>query len=142
MRLNYIEERLIKMINILTTIEETQPNLKAKATSSAEEEMLKMEQEVIQKDQEMKKFNDTITHGFRAVVDLNGLSHRLFQKYNSFIQTQVNFATKEKPTLVPKSRLKRDQMDKQSFNGEEESPLLAAGDTTLGASLSMEISTI
>ena len=44
-----------------------------------------MEQEVIQKDQEMKKLNDTITHGFRAVVDLNGLSHRLFQKYNSFI---------------------------------------------------------
>ena len=49
--------------------------------------MLKMEQEVIKKNEEMKKLNETILHGFRAVVDLNGLSHRLFQKYHSFIQT-------------------------------------------------------
>ena len=90
----------------------------------------------------MKKLNDTITHGFRAVVDLNGLSHRLFQKYNSFIQTQVNFATKEKPTLVPKSRLKRDQMDKQSMNGEDESTLLVVGDATLAGPETMEISNI
>ena len=66
-----------------------------------------------------KKLNETITHGFRAVVDLNGLSHRLFQKYNSFIQTQVNFATKEKPTLVPKSRLKRDLLERQLVEGDE-----------------------
>ena len=71
----------------------------------------------------MKKLNETIQHGFRAVVDLNGLSHRLFQKYNSFIQTQVNFATKEKPTLVPKSRIKRDQEDKNMGGGPAEDML-------------------
>ena len=68
----------------------------------------------------MKKLNETIQHGFRAVVDLNGLSHRLFQKYHSFIQTQVNFATKEKPTLAPKSRLKRDYQDRQISAVEDE----------------------
>jgi len=47
--------------------------------------MLKIEQEVTKKDKEMKKLNENIQHGFRAVVDLNGLSHRLFQKYHSFI---------------------------------------------------------
>lgn len=32
-RLNFMEERLIKMVDILSTIEGTPPNLKAKATS-------------------------------------------------------------------------------------------------------------
>ena len=55
--------------------------------------MNKLENQVLKQDQEMKSLNESITHGFRAVVDLNGLSHRLFQKYNTFIQTQIKFST-------------------------------------------------
>lgn len=72
--------------------------------------MLKLESEITNTDSDMKQLNERIAVGFRAVVDLEGLSHRLFQKYNSFIQTQVNIATKEKPALVSKSLCKREQM--------------------------------
>ena len=54
--------------------------------------------------------NDTVSGGLRSAIELNGLSHRLFAKYNDFIQAQINLATKEKPTLVPKSQIKRQNM--------------------------------
>jgi len=47
--------------------------------------MLKLESEINSTDSDMKQLNEKIAVGFRTVVDLEGLSHRLFQKYNSFI---------------------------------------------------------
>lgn len=84
-RLTYIETRLEKVISMLAEIELLPPNHKASATSKFEPEMLKLEQEVVVKDQEMKQVNDVVQRGLGAAVDLNGLSHRLFQKYNNFI---------------------------------------------------------
>jgi len=48
--------------------------------------MLRLETEVRGKDQEMKKKNDDVSGGLRSAIELNGLSHRLFNKYNDFIQ--------------------------------------------------------
>ena len=84
-RLTFIAERLERISTILDSVNEQPPNLKAKATSEVEEEMLKLEQEVKTKDQEMKTINDTVSGGLRSAIELNGLSHRLFAKYNDFI---------------------------------------------------------
>lgn len=102
-RLNYISDRLDKISSILNNVQKHPPNLKAKATIDVEEEMLRLEREVKVKDQEMKQINDTVSGGLRSAIELNGLSHRLFDKYNDFIHAQISLATKEKPTLVPKS---------------------------------------
>ena len=63
---------------MLQQIEETAPNHKAKVTSELEEEILKIENEIKGTDSDMKQLNEKIVQGFRAVVDLDGLSHRLF----------------------------------------------------------------
>jgi peptidoglycan hydrolase CwlO-like protein len=47
-------------------------------TSELEEEILKIENEIKGTDSDMKQLNEKIVQGFRAVVDLDGLSHRLF----------------------------------------------------------------
>ena len=102
-RLQYIAERCDKINTVLNDMATLPPNLLAKATQDAEEEILRLDLEVRNKDAEMKQTQEQVSSGLRSAIELNGLSHRLFQKYNDFIQAQINLATKEKPTLLPKS---------------------------------------
>ena len=106
-RLQYIAERCDKISTVLSDMATLPPNLLAKATQDAEEEMMRLDLEVRNKDAEMKQTQEQVSSGLRSAIELNGLSHRLFQKYNDFIQAQINLATKEKPTLIPKSQIKR-----------------------------------
>ena len=48
-RLSYIEAKLVTINSILQTVEDTQPNLKAKVVKESSEEMLGLENEVIKK---------------------------------------------------------------------------------------------
>ena len=51
--------------------------------------MRKLEQEVIQKDKEMKKVNQKVQRAMTETVDLNPLSERIFNKYIKYIDNQV-----------------------------------------------------
>ena len=48
-RLSYIEAKLVTINSILKTVEDTQPNLKAKVVKESSEEMLGLENDVIKK---------------------------------------------------------------------------------------------
>ena len=56
-RLNYMKDRYESISKIIEDIDRTAPNLKANAVSAIEEQMRKLEQELISKDKEMKKIN-------------------------------------------------------------------------------------
>lgn len=91
---------------IIKTIDETAPNHKAKVQRDSDEKMRKLEQEFTAKNREMKARRDKVLKALQNTIDLEKLSHRVYEKYFKFIDTQV----KEKMTkfaLVPKSCLKK-----------------------------------
>ena len=92
-RLNQIELKLQRMTEIVTMVEEAPPNQRAEVGKSYSNEMFQLQQVVAQTDNEMKKLNEQVLHGFRAVVDVNGLSHKLFGRYLIFVENQVKFTT-------------------------------------------------
>ena len=102
-----MEKRLERIDAILNKVNETQPNHKANVVKEYTEEMSLLENEVLKKDQEMKKVGMNVRKSIDSAVDLQGLSHKLFSKYMNYIQSQVNITIKERQSLVPLSHQRR-----------------------------------
>ena len=88
-RLENMKEKFMAIDEIIKEIDGTIPNLKAQVVRSKEEQMRKLEQDLIQKDKEMKKVNQKVQRAMTETVDLNPLSERIFNKYIKYIDNQV-----------------------------------------------------
>ena len=66
-----------------------------------------LENEILKKDQEMKKVGSNVRKTIDSAVDLQGLSHKIFSKYMNYIQSQVNITIKERQSFVPLSQQRR-----------------------------------
>ena len=84
-----MKERYESISKIIEDIDATAPNLKSNAVKDIEEQMRKLELELISKDKEMKKVNTKVQRAMTETVDLNPLSERIFNKYIKFIDSQV-----------------------------------------------------
>ena len=101
-RLEFMKEKYESITKIIEDIDATAPNLKANAVSEIQEQMRKLELDLIQKDKEMKKVNQRAQRAMTETVDLNPLSERIFNKYIKYIDNQVQI--KKNELLVPKSK--------------------------------------
>ena len=86
-RLEYMKEKYESISKIIEDIDATAPNLKADAVRSIEEQMRKLELELISKDKEMKKVNQKVQRAMTETVDLTPLSERIFNKYIKYIDS-------------------------------------------------------
>ena len=102
-RIEYMKQRYIEIKAIIDEIEQTQPNLKAAAVRSHEEQMEKLNSEFIAKDKEMKKMNLLLQQAMMRTVEVEPLSERIFCKYQKYIDDQVKQLSKV--ILTPKSFL-------------------------------------
>ena len=69
--------------------------------------MTQLENEVLNKDHEMKQVGNNVKRAIDNAVELKGLSHKLFSKYMNYIQSQVNMTIQERQSLVPISYQRR-----------------------------------
>jgi len=100
-RLDYMRDKFLKISEIIEEIDNLQPNLRTKAVKSVEEQMRKLEQELVAKDKEMKKVNGQLLRAMVQTVDIEPLSSRIFGKYLKHLEENVK-QLKDKH-LVPKS---------------------------------------
>lgn len=102
-RLEFMKEKYESISKIIEDIDATAPNLKANAVKQYQDQIRKLEQELVSKDKEMKKINYKLQRAMTETVDLKPLSERIFNKYIKYIDSQVS--TKKEILLIPKSRL-------------------------------------
>ena len=103
----YLEQKLVRVNAVLAQIEDTQPNLRAKKVLELQEEMFTIENEVLKKNQEMKLIDEKVRVALKNAIDLDGLSHKIFQKYFNFIQNQINITVEEREAFIPLSVQRR-----------------------------------
>ena len=102
-RLDFIKEKLVRTNEILKTIEDTQPNMRADLVKTQIEEMEEIERLVQEKDQEMKEMHTKVRHAINKEVHVKDLSGKLFGKFMNYIQKEVDVAMNEKASLIPLS---------------------------------------
>lgn len=68
------------------------------------EEIVRCESEIQSKDSKMKRFHEQVSVGYTQVVEVDNLSHRLFEKCLKYISDKIKTITdKDKPPMVRKS---------------------------------------
>ena len=102
-RLDFIKEKLVRTNEILKTIEDTQPNMRADLVKTQIEEMEEIERLVQEKDQEMMEMHTKGRHAINKEVHVKDLSGKLFGKFMNYIQKEVDVAMNEKASLIPLS---------------------------------------
>jgi len=92
---------------ILDDIEKTQPNLRAELVKRYADEMVTLENTVLKKDQEMKQVDAKVRLAMHNEIQPKDLSSKLFRKYITYIQKEVEIAMNERASLVPLSTQRR-----------------------------------
>ena len=100
-RLDYMREKYLEITQIIENIDKTQPNLKAQAVRDYEEQMQRLNSELVAKDKEMKNINWQLHQAMTRTVDLEPLSMRIYGKYLKYIDDKVKQQMKN--SLTPKS---------------------------------------
>ena len=88
-RLDYMREKYLEITQIIENIDKTQPNLKAQAVRDYEEQMQRLNSELVAKDKEMKNINWQLHQAMTRTVDLEPLSMRIYGKYLKYIDDKV-----------------------------------------------------
>ena len=84
-----MQDRYESIDVLIKQIEAAAPNLRAQVVRDVQPEMKKLETEMIAKDKEMRKINQKIERAMKETVDVSLLSSRVFQKYQKYINSQV-----------------------------------------------------
>ena len=84
-----MQDRYESIDVLIKKIEAAAPNLRAQVVRDVQPEMKKLETEMIAKDKEMRKINQKIERAMKETVDVSLLSSRVFQKYQKYINSQV-----------------------------------------------------
>lgn len=85
-RLKDLEHKLERINEIVQTIEDSAPPQKTEQTQKFASEIAKLEEQVSTNDNTMKRIETKVKSALNNTIDLQRLSHNLFNKFQNFLQ--------------------------------------------------------